>query len=221
MKRLVLISIIFMLFIFDVFSQSNNVYISNFSSGSTGFTLQKSGNQQKFEQFFKYLYSEFKEGSMTLADSMIVTSVSFRYDITNDRMEMKSYINPEAISNINFDRQSFIYSEFETDGKSDIGYFEIQSAGNAKLLLRREVKRKAAKEGLYGHEGYQMIILTRFIKFGDQPAVSIKNKNNTEIINLFPDKNDSIKAYVKEHKLKLKKYDKLIECLKYYNSLAE
>jgi len=69
---------------------------------------KRSGNQQKYEPFFKYLYSDFKEGSMTLIDSAILASISFRYDITNDRMEMKSYIKPEDISNVNFGRRSFI-----------------------------------------------------------------------------------------------------------------
>ena len=221
MKRLVLITIVWVFLISDVFSQSKNVYISNISSGTSGFTLQKFGNQQKYEPFFKYLKSEFEEGSMTLFNSTIVTSVSFRYDITNDRMEMKSYINPEAIDEIHIGRLTFVYSEFEADGESDIGYFEIQSTGNAKLLLRRDVKRQSPKEGLYGYEGYQMIILTRFIKFDDKPAVSIHKKSNNEIISLFPDNNDSIKAYVKKQKLKLKKDDELIECLKYYSSLEK
>ncbi|MBC8321827.1 MAG: hypothetical protein H8E34_14030 [Bacteroidetes bacterium] len=221
MIRLLFISLIFILIQSNIFSQSKNVYITNITSGTSGFTLQKIGNQQKYESHFKYLNSAFEAGSMILNSSSIITSVSFRYDITNDRMEMKSYINPDAIDKIQIGRQSFIYSDYEVDGNISKGYFEVLSTGNVRLLERREVKRKSAKAGLYGYEGYQMIINTLFVKFGDKPAVSIHKRSKNEIISLFPDSNEKINNFVNDNKLRLKNEDEIIECLKYYNSLTK
>ncbi len=165
-----------------------------------------------------YMENDWLDGSMILKDSTFISPASFKYDALNDRIEIKMIVDPNSVDRIVFGGHFFIYSLFYFNGEERSGYFEILSDGKAKLLKRRYVNLFPAKEGALGHESFNAIGFSTFIKVGDLPAIPLKSSKK-EIIEQFRDKKDEVSQFISENKLNVKNKKDLRKLMKYYNSL--
>ena len=192
---------------------------SNYVAGSMGTSLsvQSSFNDNDNEKRDKmYFNADWSKGNLVTKDNKLMTNISFRYDVKNDRFEMKSFLNPKVVNKITLDGKFFTYSEFMEGGYKRAGYFEILNEGEVMLLIRRKINRTPGKEGAYGYEARQDVVKVLYIKTGNKPAVEFDRKNDN-ILDYLPKKNDQVDEYISSQRLNMKKTKNLIQVINYYN----
>ena len=198
------------------FSQDNN---STANKNDDDVYLKISVEEEINPKTRVYYSSSWKSGNIVKKDSSIMTNLSFRYDVKNDRFEMWSYVNPNGIDLITLNGKFFIYSSYQYKKTYERkGYFEIIIDGHAKLLLRRSTKTIPGKVGAYGYSSRQAIIETYYVKVGDKTAVKF-DVNKKDIALVLPEKTDNIKGFISKRRINLKKSYDLIKLVNYYNSL--
>ena len=217
MKILILTLIIVFTTINFGFSQNNRPFVNNENDVYLKIPVEEEINNKARV----YYSTNWESGNIVKKDSSIMTNLSFRYDVKNDRFEMWSFVNPESINIITLKGKFFIYTDFmykKTYKRK--GYFQIVIDGYAKLLLRRNIKRVPGKAGAYGYKSRQAVIETYYLKIGNKPAVKFDiNKKN--IAKLFPKQTDKVKNFVIKKHINLKRDYDMIKLVNYYNSLFE
>lgn len=200
-----------------VLSQKTQKYY--LGSGQSSLFLQsyETPDSEKFNA--KYLSEEWSIGLLQTVTNSILNDVAFKYNITEDKFEMRADVNPKIVDRINFDGRIFIYTTFINQfGSVAGGYFELQSEGYARLLLRYAVRTKEAKKGAFGYEAYQNVTKSQYLKIGNKPAKQLLNKKEG-ILEALSDRKEEIDRYVKDEKLNLNKTKDIIGLLHYYSGL--
>ncbi len=201
----------------SAFSQTHeNIYVE--SGNNTLF--MRTGSNWGSETFNpKYLNSDWEMGNLQTGDNKLITDVAFMYNVSLDRMEIRADVNPAVMGRINFVGKVFIYSGFIYNGQVRSGYFELLSEGSDVLLKRYSVQTTDAKGGaLVGHDAYQNITQSLYIKKGNEPAVMVKKKKS-EIIKVLSDHKKEVEAYIHENHLNMLKTKDIIRLLNYYSTL--
>ncbi len=160
---------------------------------------------------------------------------SLRYNAVSDEMEVQSDKNSIQAINKNIEGVTITFLKddktyqslnyIDDNGIAKRGYFIHVNSPNSKInLLLKESKkfvdRKKAKSG------YQDTKPAHFKRVDDEFYVVVKNKTAQKIpskkknlINLFPDHEAAVSAYLKDHKVKTSKKEDLIELVNHLNSL--
>jgi len=218
MKKTVLVLTIFILALNLGYSQEENQFVTKDNNDESVY-LKISVEEELNEKSRVYYSSDWESGNIVKKDSSIMTNLSFRYDVKNDRFEMWSFVNPESINLITMNGKFFIYTKYmykKTYKRK--GYFQIVIDGYAKLLLRRSTKTVPGKAGAYGYKSRQAVIETYYLKVGNNPAVLFDIKKK-DIAKLFPQKTKEVKNFVINKHINLKKDYGMIKLVNYYNSL--
>ncbi len=166
----------------------------------------------------QYLNEDWEGGSLQTKDGNIISNVFFRYNLTYGRFEMRFVINPKTVERIYSDGKVYIYSNFIEDKKVDSGYFELLNEGHSSLMVRYYFKEIPGRKGAFGHESYQQVFTSYYIKYGDNLPKKIRLRKKS-IISSLPDKQELVKQYIKSEKLNLRFKADIIQLLKYYDSL--
>lgn len=166
----------------------------------------------------RFLEYDWKNGNLKTIDDKVISNISFKYNISEDKFEMRADVNPTIVDRIYMEDKAFIYISYFNKGVEDLGFFEVISEGNAQLLLRYTVKTKPGREGAFGYEASQKIFKQHYIRFDNNPAIAI-TKQLDDILFAFPDKQDEIAKFVKKENLSPRKEGDLIKLIVFYNSL--
>uniref|UniRef100_UPI0032178057 hypothetical protein n=1 Tax=uncultured Draconibacterium sp. TaxID=1573823 RepID=UPI0032178057 len=175
-----------------------------------------------------YLSEEFEKGTIFTTTKEKFIDIPLRLNIYNDNFEFKTsdgnvleIAAPEIIEKVKLNNLEMVYLPYEGEKKGN-GFFIILEEGkDASLYAHLEIvfKDSPRKEAFTMPEPPQFIKKpnSHYVRFGKGKAIKIGNKN--ELIQLFPNHQDEIIAFVKKNKIKPNKPDKLKELIKFYNSL--
>jgi len=166
-----------------------------------------------------YATDTWTDGNLITKTGKLISNLSFRYDVYNDKIEMRSYINPAQINTVTIGKDFYIYVPFVKDNYEREGYMILILDGYAKLLLRKEIKKMPGKGGAYGYSSTEVINTLYYIKIDNAPAQYFDK--NIDIFSIIPDKHEDLKTFIKNNKLKLKKRSDLEKLLTYYNNLKK
>lgn len=187
--------------------------------GNSGVTLHVSDGNYNTAKRTLYANESWTNGNIITKSGKLINNLSFRYDVYNDKIEMRSYVNPEELKMVTVGKDFYLYVPFIKNNYEKNGYMLLVIDGYAKLLLRKEVKKMPGKGGAYGYNSTEVINSMYYIKVAENPAKYF-NKG-VDIFTIIPDRHEELKAYIKTNKLKLKKRTALIKLLTYYNSFYE
>ncbi len=166
-----------------------------------------------------YTTNDWQSGSMILKDYTLINPASFKYDAKNDRFEIRLIVDPRSIDKIVMGGNFFIYTSFINYlNNEQFSYFEILMDGEAKLLLRKFVKKVPKRSGAYGNESYSTMGEKQYLKVGDKPAIMVKS--SALVLRKQFDKNENkVNEFIANKKLKIDRKRDLQKLIEYYNSL--
>ncbi|MCG1034945.1 hypothetical protein [Polaribacter sargassicola] len=170
----------------------------------------------------KYLTPNFEESYI---DNDQQNKYELRYNIYNDEMEFVqnnqtyyTYKKENQIINFFKINRSFIILKNE----DKLGYFEILAKGNYSIYRKPKVD---FIEGKMPKNNFELKTESRFIKQKDKIFISINNtnliklpNNKNAFLNLFGDKKEKVKSYMKSKKLNRKNTEDLILLFLHLNS---
>ena len=177
-----------------------------------------------------YLMDEFVKGSIYTVTKQHIANILLRYNIYNDEIEymleedkVQAMANPEIIERIVFADCNIVYLSYSNLKKINKGFFILLKEGDASLYSKPEVKYKKASEPNAYNDGNPAKFIKNpdrfYIKVGKKQARLVGNKK--DIVAIFPDNKDKVKAFIKKNKTKTKNRESLLELVQYYNSLKE
>jgi len=196
-------------------AQIKNVYIG---SGSSSLILESTGDAGPAGFNDLYMNPEWKVGTVITKKKSLIKNLGLRYNVTSGQFEVVSVLNPDLVSRINLDGKVFVYTNYSYKGRTGQRYFQLLSEGKTRLLLARQVSRKAGKKGLYGYDPYQTVEETYYLQKGDQPAVPVK-RNKKSILSLLADEQAEMETYIHDNNLSFFSPQDIGKLLKYYDSL--
>ncbi len=211
------IIIIFVIFpYFTILAQQKSSYVAG--SMGTSFSMQSSFDDNKEKKDKVYYNNDWSNGNLVTKDNALLTNLSFRYDVKNDRFEMRSFLDPKIVNKITLNGKFFTYSEFIESGYKRAGYFELLNEGDVMLLIRRKINITPGKEGAYAYDSRQDVVKILFVKVGNKPAVEFDKKTD-DILNYIPENKNKVEEYISSRRLNLKKTKNIIKIVNYYNNI--
>ncbi|AXG68505.1 hypothetical protein KORDIASMS9_00720 [Kordia sp. SMS9] len=180
----------------------------------------------------QYFDEEFKEVKVSATSK----AIKGRYNAFFDEMEIengkeKGWINKyRQREKIIFTEDNTVYKILDGDDRpemSALGYYEVLLESNRVALYKKNAKKLAV--GL--EQSPYMIpvqeVVTEFQKLKTEYYVEFNNNGNAQklsrtrrgVAKLFVGKEDIVKAYIKENKLKVINDEDLIQIITYVNSL--
>ncbi|MEQ9167363.1 MAG: hypothetical protein RLO12_13995, partial [Fulvivirga sp.] len=180
-----------------------------------------------------YLNEDWVQGNIEIKKNTLIEDVPLRYDLENQALEIK-YEDEVRICPL--DRiQNFSYLNLE---RNQFKYFNTSEINNIGFDLPKGICRVLVKdnttlikhiytvkvEGTYnlalsmGDPGHKIMQKETPYAIVDDKVYEVKNsfKRNSDI---FGDKSQRVKAFVKKNKLKFKSEKDLIEIFEFHNSL--
>lgn len=172
-----------------------------------------------------YLMDDWCTGTVVLKDNTVFTGIKLRYNVYFQQMQFiedgdtLAFANPDEIRSIIMDGREFIYCEYLEEGTIRKCYFEIIVEGDCRLLTRNVVSyHKKDVAGIDCTKDVFYKSCNFYIKKGDGPATEISCKRKS-VYRALSDKEEQVKAYLKEKKLKLKTPEELARVIRHYNTL--
>lgn len=213
---------------------------SSFNAQAQGFDLPVDytrnsiqGNNVKLAKVTgsPYANENFVSGNVSIKDDSYFALL--RYNAFNDEIQLKED-NNQIISLLkrnyikaSIDGENYAIHSFINDGKPKQGYFiEVTNADTTtkavllkrqrKVLIAAQAAKSSYKKGsparLLNEEVY-------YLKIGESPAKALRLTKKNVLSAFGESKNDELKSYVSQNKLKLKKESEIINLIAYYNSI--
>ncbi|MDE5420702.1 hypothetical protein L3073_00625 [Ancylomarina sp. DW003] len=220
-------SIAFVMIVFNqsILSQVNSNFASSFSE------LRKN----HFDSFSKmvnvegdyFIDKDWSDGIVYFNNNHVIKNVSLRFFIYGNEMHVKNdgvvnkIINQNVIDSIVFDGHRFIFTKLHFGNNLIDVYVDFLSGTNIKLYKYYTNKFiKARDVSGYQKQEIDKYIVKReyYVCVGDAAAELFTPKKRT-ILNLFSDKEEIIKKFVKRNRLKYTKEDDFIKIFDFYSSL--
>lgn len=152
--------------------------------------------------------------------------VYLKYNLYKDEMEFtrdgKSYyMNKKEGSTIKFTNSNATYKTYSYN--DDLGYFLVHITGKNELLTKQIVSYIPPKPAATSYQKDKPADFKResdkhFIKFEDGSIVEIPTRKKS-FLQIFNDKSNDIKKFVKENKINVKKVEDLKKVVDYLNTL--
>lgn len=175
-----------------------------------------------------FLNDEFINGNIYTELKQQFVDVPLRFNIYNDQVEFKTGENkiqaiatPEIVDKIEFGEYTMFYLPFTNVKKVRKGFFILIEPGKASLFYKPQVAYKNATQP----GAYQDAEPAKFIRQADiyyikvEPGEAKLVSTKKDLVNLFPDRNKEIAAFIKKNKIKTNKVESLTSLVQYYNSL--
>ncbi|PCJ97904.1 MAG: hypothetical protein COA50_02945 [Flavobacteriaceae bacterium] len=188
------------------------------------------GMSPEFEYVVKgtpYLDKTYKMGAIILNNNTTTKSL-MRYNIFRDYFELMdaqqqhSILGKEYHNDVILEGRTYKFIDYLDRGKPASGYFIVHS--NGKTMLYSKFSKTITKYEKPAH-GYESFSSPKFInhfeyyiKRENKPAKKV-DLNKRDVLYTIEDKFTILKAYVKEHKLRLKTEEEVIHLLTFYDSL--
>ncbi|WP_430811710.1 MULTISPECIES: hypothetical protein [unclassified Carboxylicivirga] len=188
----------------------------------------KDGSHQYASYKGKPYILETTDAAIVLDKNKRVEGLTIRYNVYNDRMELKNgdvYYNislDERVQEVHLDDHQFAVMRFLAGKSKAQGYFEtILKDEKCSLFLRHNMLLKEAEPAKPFQEErpaeFKQQAATSFIRLNTDYLVPVYNKK--DFLNLIPDKQAQVARFIKKQKLKFRKPESVRELVEYYNSL--
>jgi hypothetical protein len=172
-----------------------------------------------------FLSEEWRDGIIYANSGVKIKNLKIRYCIYNQEIQfIKSQdtlcvSNPSLIDSIIFDQKNFIYTDFSSNDKIGMSYFEMLNSGNIKLLRKYDCKFIRGKSTFNSYQTTTndkfVINETLFIKKDGEPAIKLPKKKS-KFLNLMGNKKNIVDNYMKLNRIKLSKLDDVRKTLHFY-----
>ncbi|MCT4646531.1 MAG: hypothetical protein N4A74_16195 [Carboxylicivirga sp.] len=174
-----------------------------------------------------YIY-ESEKASLSLSNNEQIKGLTLRYNIYNDRMEIKKdqqfYNVPREafIKSILLDGHLFKLIIYRSGNKKKTTYCEVMVEDSlCSLYLKHKIILKQAEDPKPYQDAkppeFKRVNPLLYISIHQKPAVLVASKN--DFIDLMPNHKAEIARYIKKNKVKFKKPDSVKQLVEYYNSL--
>jgi len=175
-----------------------------------------------------YLNDEFINGTIYTTEKTQYNDVPLRYNLYNDDLEFKNpsgeilaLAKPEIVDYAVFGNYRLVYSSYMAGAKIKAGFLVLSEEGKASLLSKLSVIYQPPTEPAAYKEAEPAKFVRRaeelFIRVGTAAAKPTGSKK--EVVQIFPDHQPEIEAFISKNKIKTNKSEGLAELVKYYNSL--
>jgi hypothetical protein len=180
-----------------------------------------------------YLNSQWMYGNLTLTNETNLESL-FRYNIYNQQIEMiynndTLGVDLSSIKELNFSNKKFKYLQcIERDFNKDYltpSFFEVLYEGHCQLLMKHyaEIENNSYSVNYMGGGGdgrdYFRLKSSYYYKKDPGEAAIKLNTHRKKIYELFSDKQQEIRQFIKTERINLHSSNDLIRLFKYYNGL--
>lgn len=170
------------------------------------------GDHQKSPKKDTYLDEDWSEGSVFTKDSILITNLLLKYNVSSDRIEFISKLQPRKITKISIGKKYFIYSKFYVGDALHEGYFELLNEGPFCLLKRRTEVTIPGRFGVYGTDEQKRIDYLYYLKHLDEPAQLIEDDKNS-LLKILKSYEINVEEIIKKEDLNLKKKRDIIKLL--------
>ena len=173
-----------------------------------------------------FLDAAFMTGAVEDSKGNVYLNVLLRYNVYNDYFEFEkegiAYIlEPEEFAVVaELDDKIYIYSEYIDKGKQTFGYMEIMAAGYCSLYKKHTVAYYPPKPPAPFQESSPS---GRFSKMAPKYYIGFESNlllpigTEKAFIDIVGDREESVKSYIKQNKLKFRKEEDLIEIIEFIN----
>lgn len=175
-----------------------------------------------------YLSNEWKKGVIYAKPNAVIKNLVLKYCVVNQEFEFInekdtfSISKPELIDSVKIGDKCFIYADYYDSNKLKSTYFEVLSSNGYILLQKYNCIFVRGKKQVTSFEeptkdSYELT--TQFyLKENEDPA-SLLPRSKTDFFNVFGDRKDEIKTFMKINRLKRSNSEDLSKVFNYYNHL--
>ena len=181
--------------------------------------------EQKVLPVGYYFDEGWKDGAIYAKPNTEIQNLQLRYCVLNQEFEFiretdtLSITKPVLVDSIKFGDKCFIYTNYSNSNHVESSYFELLSFKGYMLLQKYDCKFVKGKKQVSSFEeptDDAYLITSRFyLKKNDSPAVLLP-KSKTSFFNMFGNRKEKMKKFMKVNKLKRSKSDDLSKIIKYY-----
>lgn len=175
-----------------------------------------------------FLDNEFIKGTIYTYQKIQFNDIPLRYNIFNDEMEFQTPDNkilaiaaPEIVEKAVVGENILSNIPYKLGNKIKHGFFILLIEGKVNLYARPEVLYQRPKKAAAYKDPEPAKFVERphsyYLRLNEDPAVKVESKK--DLINFFTDHQKQVEDFIKENKVKPSKEEKLIELVKYYNSI--
>lgn len=175
-----------------------------------------------------YFNDAFTNGTIFTTQKIQYNDIPLRYNIFNDEMEFQTPDNkilaiaaPEIVEKAVIGEYTFSNIPYKLGNKVKRAYFILLTEGKVSLYARAEVIYQKPKEAAAYKDPEPAKFVQRphsyYLRLNEEPAVKVESKK--DLIKFFTDHQKQVEDFIKGNKVKPSKEEKLIELIKYYNSL--
>ena len=175
-----------------------------------------------------YMNNDFEKGEILAVDGTLLRGALLRYNIFNNKMEVKEKeilyeLSNELIQRIKIDDRIFDYLLFQISEKEYTGYLELIQDGKWNLYCRyskkfREAQPQKAQQDKPNPASFRDLPDVYLLK-KDENSFAIGFRNKKEFLNIFPLHKEEVQDYMKNQKIKLNNPEDLKKLVSYCNSL--
>lgn len=177
-----------------------------------------------------YLFEDFEEGTITLADGKNTANLQLNFNIYENRVEFSDAGGIIAVDNEMVDRFVFnhsgnemIFSKGYSSRRLDRNdYVHVLFDGPVKLLKKYEVsfQENVATYGTATQKD-EYISNERYFIHEDGETNRLRNLSERQVLRTLNDHQDELESFIDENNLDTEDTDDLVVLLQYYNEIKE
>lgn len=179
----------------------------------------------------RFLFEDWKNGSVETTDSLKVDKIDLKYDLLFDALIGKLHgsmttLRKENIKTFTMKNDGEVLNFKTIFHNNKILFMEVVYTGKSINLYKKHsvrLEEKDAGNQAYGSGvAYDKYVYKEelFIEMGNDGLIPFKNSKGS-ILKLFADRKDEIKDYMKKESINVKEDEDLGLVLKYYESFTE
>jgi hypothetical protein len=180
-----------------------------------------------------FLYDEYLPAEITLVHGGVFPGIKVKLNIVDNELQFltddgREMATPSPVKSIKFERpkedgsgteQMIIESNGAALNAAGSPVYQLLADGNARLLKQIEISFSDTRKY---PEGTMVRVFKKktfyFAAMPDQPAKKF-DKGKSNVLALFPAKQQEISSFIESQKLNCKTEDDIIKVFKYYNTL--
>ncbi len=174
-----------------------------------------------------YYYDYYLPGGFTLYSGEVFSKATIRYNLKNQVVEMQltdgtvKKVGIGDIAKLDISGIQFVNCAGYKDADAGTGFFEVIASGKAKLLKKTDLNLLDANYNAALASGSRAATYVKNTKYFVETDNTVKpfKPRKRKVLKLFPSKKAELAAFIKEHKLKVRKEADLAKVFDYYNSL--
>jgi hypothetical protein len=177
-----------------------------------------------------YLFDDFEDGFITLADGKNTASLQLNFNIYENRVEFSDAGSIIAVDNEMVDRFSFntagtemVFAKgFDSRRLDNNEFVQVLADGQVKLLKKYEVsfQENVATYGTATQKD-EYISNERYYIYEDAETNQLRSLSERQVLRTLNDHRDEMESYINENDLDIENTEDLARLIQYYNELKD